>query len=116
MNGQCMRMFSGVTRQEFWRFVDDHVINSALHRAEEMVVKMWDMNGLVHHQVVNLAGLWVIIGKGATYCGVCRRAQGRVIALDINRSFIILYNKGITTEHTSVSVRVKFQGGLTSGF
>ena len=89
MNGQCMRMFSGVTRQEFWRLVDGHVINSALHRAEEMVVKMWDVNSLVYHQVVNLTGLWVIIGKSATNCGVCGRAQGRVIALDINWSFVV---------------------------
>jgi hypothetical protein len=54
-----------------------------------MVVKMWDVNSLVYHQVVNLTGLWVIIGKSATNCGVCSRAQGRVIALDINRSFIV---------------------------
>ena len=30
-------------------FVNDHVINSTLHRAEEVMVKMGNMDGLVDH-------------------------------------------------------------------
>ena len=50
--GQSMRVVSGVVRQEFRRLVDSHVINSALHWAKEMVVKVWDVNGLVNPDVI----------------------------------------------------------------
>jgi hypothetical protein len=31
---------------------------------------MWDVNGLVNHNVVDLAGLGVIISKCTTNCGI----------------------------------------------
>ncbi len=34
---------------KFGCIIDDRIINSTLHRAKEMVVKMWDMNGMVDH-------------------------------------------------------------------
>jgi hypothetical protein len=44
-----MRVVSGVARQKLAHIVNGHVINSTLHWAKEMVVKMWDVNGLVDH-------------------------------------------------------------------
>ena len=45
--GQSMRVVSGVVCQKFRRLIDGHVINSTLHWAKEVVVKMFDMHGLV---------------------------------------------------------------------
>jgi hypothetical protein len=66
--GQSMRVVSGVVRQKFRRLVDGHVINSTLHWAKEMVVKMRDMYSLVDHNVIYLAGQRVIIGKRTANC------------------------------------------------
>jgi hypothetical protein len=87
--GQSMRVVSGVMRQEFSRLVDGHVINLALHWAKEMVVKMWDVNGLVNHDVIYFAGQRVIIGKRTTNGGIGLSAEGGVIPFDNNRSVII---------------------------
>jgi hypothetical protein len=38
-----------VAHQKFGCIIDDHIINSALYWAKEMVVKMWDMSGLIDH-------------------------------------------------------------------
>ena len=63
-------MVSGVTGQNILCLVNGHIINLTLHWAKEMVVKMWDVNGLVNHNVVDLAGLGVIISKCTTNCGI----------------------------------------------
>jgi hypothetical protein len=46
-----MHVVSGVARQKLAHIVNGHVhvINSTLHWAKEMVVKMWDVNSLVDH-------------------------------------------------------------------
>ena len=90
--GQSMRVVSGVVRQKFRRLVDGHVINSTLHWAKEMVVKMWDMYGLVDHNVIYLAGQGVIIGKRTTNGGISFSAEGGVIPFDNNRSVIVKKN------------------------
>ncbi len=89
---QSMRVVSGVVRQEFRRLVDSHVINSALHWAKEMVVEVWDVNGLVNHTVIYFAGQRVIIGKRTTNGGIGLSAEGGVIPFDNNRSVIIEQN------------------------
>ena len=58
-----MRMFSEVLSQKFWRFVDGHVINTTLHRTEQVVVKMRDVDCLVDNQVVRLPRIRVVIGE-----------------------------------------------------
>jgi sugar diacid utilization regulator len=88
--GQSMRVVSGVVRQKFRRLVDGHVINSTLHWAKEMVVKMWDMYGLVDHNVIYLAGQGVIIGKRTTNGGISFSAEGGVIPFDNNRLVMIV--------------------------
>jgi hypothetical protein len=92
--GQSMRVVSGVVRQKFRRLVDGHVINATLHRhrAKEMVVKMWDMYGLVDHNVIYLASQRVIIGKRTTNCGISFNAEGGVMPFDNNRSVIVKKN------------------------
>ena len=90
--GQSMRVVSGVARQKFRRLVDGHVINSTLHWAKEMVVEMWDMYGLVDHNVIYLAGQGVIIGKRTTNGGIGLSAEGGVIPFDNNRSVVVKKN------------------------
>jgi len=92
-----MHVVSGVVRQKFRRFIDDHVINLTLHWAKEMVVKVGYMNSLVNHNVINLTGHRVIIGKRTTNGGIGLSAEGGVIFFDNNRSVIVKQNKGITS-------------------
>ena len=40
--------------QELWYVVDDNVIKSTLHGAEQVVVKVGDLYGLVYNKVVYL--------------------------------------------------------------
>jgi sugar diacid utilization regulator len=54
-----------------------------------MVVEMWDMYGLVDHNVIYLAGQGVIIGKRTTNGGIGLSAEGGVIPFDNNRSVVI---------------------------
>ncbi len=95
--GQIMRVVSGVVRQKFRRLVDGHVINLALHWAKEMVVKVGYMNSLVNHNVINLTGQRVIIGKRTTNGRIGLSTKGGVISFDNNRLVIIKQNKGITS-------------------
>ena len=87
-----MRVVSGVARQKFRRLVNGHVINSALHWAKEMMVKVWNVYGLVDHNVIHLAGQRVIIGKRTTNGGISFSAEGRVISFDDNRSVVVKKN------------------------
>jgi len=91
-HGQSMRVVSGVVRQQFRRLVNGHVINSTLHWAKEMVVKVWYMDGFVNHNVMYLAGQRVIVGKRTTNGGMGLSAKGGVIPFDNNRLFIIKQN------------------------
>jgi len=61
------------------------------------VVKVGYMNSLVNHNVINLTGHRVIIGKRTTNGGIGFSAKGGVISLDNNRSVIVKQNKGITS-------------------
>ena len=62
-----------------------------------MMVKMWNMDGLVNHNVIRLAGQRVIIGKRTTNGGIGLSAEGGVIPFNNNRSIIVKQNYGITT-------------------
>jgi hypothetical protein len=44
-----------------------------------MVVKVWDINGLVNHNVINLADQRVIISNSTTNSGIGFSAKGGVI-------------------------------------
>ncbi len=90
-----MHVVSGVRRQKI-SVINNHVINLTLHRAKEMMVKMWDMDGLVDHEVIYLAGCRVIISKASANSSMGLSAEGRIITLDNNGSFIVKKNYGIT--------------------
>ena len=47
---------------------------------------MWDMHGLVNHDVIDLASQGVIIGKHTTNGGISFSAKGGVIPFDNNKS------------------------------
>ena len=50
-------------------------LTSTLHWAKEVVVNMWDMHGLVNHDVIDLASQGVIIGKRTTNGGISFSAK-----------------------------------------
>jgi hypothetical protein len=62
-----MRLVSGVSCQEFGQVVNGQVIHTTLHWAKKVMVKMWDVNGLVDNQGERPPSLWVIIGNYTTH-------------------------------------------------
>ncbi len=62
-----MRLVSGISCQEFGQVVNGQVIHTTLHWAKKVMVKMWDVDGLVDNQVERPPGLWVIIGNYTTH-------------------------------------------------
>jgi hypothetical protein len=75
-----MRLVSGVSRQKFWQVVDGHIIHTTLHQAKKVMVKVWDVDGLVDNQVERPPGLWVIISNHTTHSLVSLTSKGIVIA------------------------------------
>ncbi len=59
---QCMRLVSGVSCQKFGQVGNNHVIDMTLNWAKKVMVKVWDVDGLVDNQVERPPGLWIIIG------------------------------------------------------
>ena len=53
---------------------------------------MWNVDGLVNHDVIYLAGQRVIIGKRTANGGISFSAKGGVIPFDDNRSVVIEEN------------------------
>ena len=53
--------------QELWYVVDGNVIKSALHGANQVVVKVGDMYGLVNNKMVYLSIQWMSILKYTRY-------------------------------------------------
>ena len=49
--------------QEFWYVVDDNVINSELNEANQVVVKVGYLYGLVDNKMVYLSSQWMSILK-----------------------------------------------------
>ena len=49
--------------QELWYVVDGNVINYALHGANQVVVKVGDLYGLVDNKMVYLSSQWMSIIK-----------------------------------------------------
>ena len=45
-----MSVVSGVQCQKFRNIVHDHVINTALHRAKQVMIKVWHTYCLVEYQ------------------------------------------------------------------
>ncbi len=74
-----MRVVSGVSPQKFWQVVNGHVIHTTLHWAKKVMVKAWDVDGLVDNQVEHPPGLWVIIDDHTTHSPISFTSEGLII-------------------------------------
>ena len=79
----------GSAAKKIGQVVNGHVIHMTLHGAKKMMVKMWDVDGLVDNQVEHPPGLWVIIGNYTTHCLVSFTSKGLIIAHNGDRSIIV---------------------------
>ncbi len=86
-----MCLVSGVSSQKFGRVVNGQVIHTTLHWAKKVMVKMWDVDGLVDNQGERPPGLWVIIGNYTTHSLISFFffSEGLVIAHNGDRSIIV---------------------------
>ncbi len=84
-----MRLVSGVSHQIFWQVVNGHIIHATLHWAKKVMVKVWDVGGLVDNQVERPPGLWVIISDHTTYSLISLISEGLVIAHNKYWSLIV---------------------------
>ncbi len=84
-----MRLVSGVSCQELGQVVNNHVIHTTLHWAKKVMVKVWDVNGLIDDQVEHPPGLWVIIGNYTGHGLVSFTSKGLIIAHNRDRSIIV---------------------------
>jgi hypothetical protein len=75
-----MHLVSGVSRQKFWQVVNGHIIHTTFHWAKKVMVKVWDVDGLVDNQVEHPPSLWVVIGNHTTHNLVSLTSKGLVIA------------------------------------
>ena len=57
-----------------------------------MVVKVWNINGLVNHNVIDLASQRIITGKRITNGGIGFGAKGGLIPFDSNKSVVVKQN------------------------
>jgi hypothetical protein len=60
-----------------------------LHWAKKVMVKVWDVDGLVDNQVECPPGLWVIIGNHTTHILISFTSEGLIIAFNRDRSVIV---------------------------
>ncbi len=84
-----MRLVSGVSRQKFWQVVNGHVIHTTLHWAKKVMVKVWNVDGLVDNQMECPFGLWVIISNHTTHSLISFTSKGLVIAHIRDRSLAV---------------------------
>jgi hypothetical protein len=84
-----MRLVSGVSCQKFGQVVNGHVIHTTLHWAKKVMVKMWDVDGLVDNQVERPPGLWIIIGNYTTHSLISFTSKGLIIAHNGDRSIVV---------------------------
>jgi hypothetical protein len=91
-----MRLVSGVSHQKFWQVVNGHIIHTTLHWAKKVMVKMWDVDGLVHNQVENPPGWGVIISDHTTHSLISFTSEGLVKAHNGDRLVVVQNDEGIT--------------------
>ncbi len=84
-----MRLVSGVSCQEFGQVVNDHVIHTTLHWAKKVMVKVWDVDGLIDDQEERPPSLWIIIGNHTTHSLISFTSEALIIAHNEDRSIIV---------------------------
>ncbi len=78
---KCQKgQWKGHSGQKFWQVINGHVIHTTLHWAKKVMVRVWDVDGLVGNQVEHPPGLWVIIGNHTTHSLISFSSEGLVIA------------------------------------
>ena len=85
-----MGFLSGFTAVHPGTLVYDNTIRTTLHWAQQMMVQICHMNGLVDNKVVLQSSERVHIGKGTTDCAVLLCTKRGVIPLDIDRTILIM--------------------------
>ena len=76
--------------QELWYIVDVNFVNSALHGAKQVVVKVGNIYGLVDKKMVYLSSQWMSILKYCRYCLEGSRSKFWVINSDCHRAVIVI--------------------------
>ncbi len=84
-----MHLVSGVSCQKFGQVVDDHVIHTTLHWTKKVMIKVWDVDGLIDDQVEHPPVLRIIVGYNTTHCLVSLTSEGLIIAHNRDRSIIV---------------------------
>jgi hypothetical protein len=84
-----MRLVSGVSHQKFGQGINGHVIHTTLHWAKKVMVKVWDVHGMVDNQVEHPPGLWVIIGNHTTHSLISFTSEGLVIVHNGDRLIVV---------------------------
>ena len=75
-----MHLVSGVSHQKFRQVINGHIIHTTLNWAKKVVVKVWDVDGLVDNLVERPPGRWVIISDHTTHGLINLTPEGLVIA------------------------------------
>ncbi len=89
-----MHLVSGVSSQKFGQVVNSHVIHTTLHWANKVMVKVWDVDGLIDDQVEHPPGLRIIVGYNTTHGLVSLISEGLIIAHNRDRSIIVQSDQG----------------------
>ncbi len=84
-----MCLVSGISHQKFRQVVNGHVIHMTLYWARTMMVKVWDVDGLVDNQVEHPPGPWVIISNHTTHGMISLTSEGLVIAHNRYWSWVV---------------------------
>ena len=84
-----MHLVSWVSHQKFWQVINGHVIHTTLHWAKKVMVKVWDVDGLVDSQVELPPGLWVIINNHTIHSLIRFTFEGLIIAYNGDRLVVV---------------------------
>ena len=99
-----MRLVSGVRRQKFRRFVNDHVIHATLHRAKKVMVKVWHVDSLVNDQVERPPCLWVSVSYHSTYSLVGLTPERLVVSYDCHWSVVVEDDKSMPAYYAGIGM------------
>ena len=89
-HNNCMGLLSVFTEVHLGTLVYDNIVHTTLHWAQQMMVQIWHMNGLVDDKVVLQASERLHIGEATTNCAVLICTKRGVIPLYIDRTIIII--------------------------
>ncbi len=65
------------------------MVHTTLHWSKKVMVRVWDVDGLIDDQVEHPPGLWVIIGNYTTHSLIGFTSKGLIIAHNRDRAIIV---------------------------